>query len=84
MNVSGQDGDHVVVLTHEPREVARIVQADVVNDLVPDWHRRVVEGQQDSEWVLIDLNEMIVHVMLPRVREFYGLEKLWEDRKSVV
>jgi len=37
-----------------------------------------VEGQQDSDWVLIDLNEMIVHVMLPRTREFYGLEKLWD------
>jgi ribosome silencing factor RsfS/YbeB/iojap len=37
-----------------------------------------VEGQQDADWVLIDLNEMIVHVMLPRVREFYGLEKLWD------
>ena len=37
-----------------------------------------VEGQQDSDWVLIDLNDMIVHVMLPRVREFYGLEKLWD------
>ncbi len=37
-----------------------------------------VEGQQDGDWVLIDLNEMIVHVMLPRVREFYGLEKLWD------
>ncbi len=37
-----------------------------------------VEGQQDSDWVLIDLHEMIVHVMLPRVREFYGLEKLWD------
>jgi ribosome-associated protein len=37
-----------------------------------------VEGQQDSDWVLIDLHDMIVHVMLPRVREFYGLEKLWD------
>jgi ribosome-associated protein len=37
-----------------------------------------VEGQQDGDWVLIDLHEMIVHVMLPRVREFYGLEKLWD------
>jgi ribosome-associated protein len=37
-----------------------------------------VEGQQDADWVLIDLSDMIVHVMLPRVREFYGLEKLWD------
>jgi ribosome-associated protein len=37
-----------------------------------------VEGQQDSDWVLIDLSEMIVHVMLPRTREFYGLERLWD------
>jgi ribosome-associated protein len=37
-----------------------------------------LEGDQDGDWVLIDLSEMIVHVMLPRVREFYGLEKLWD------
>ena len=37
-----------------------------------------VEGLKDGDWALIDLHEYIVHVMLPRVREFYGLEKLWD------
>ena len=36
-----------------------------------------VEGQDGSDWILIDFGDFLLHLMLPKVREFYNIEKLW-------
>jgi len=39
---------------------------------------RKPEGLANSDWVLIDVNEIIIHIFRPEVREFYKLEQMWE------
>jgi ribosome-associated protein len=64
---SGTSNRHVKALVDNVAEKAREAG-----------HRPIgVEGEEGGEWVLLDLQDTLVHVMLPKVREFYNLEKLW-------
>ncbi|HMK84932.1 MAG TPA: ribosome silencing factor [Steroidobacteraceae bacterium] len=71
--------DYMVIASGtSDRHVRSVAQRVVEKAKEAGFRPHGVEGLKDGEWVLIDLHEMIVHVMLPRVREFYGLEKLWD------
>ena len=65
--VSGTSTRHVKSIADEVVKFAKRL------DMMP----LGVEGEREAEWILVDLGDVIVHVMLPRVREFYALERLW-------
>jgi ribosome-associated protein len=56
--------------------------ADNVKDRLEALGERVygIEGAQSSEWILVDLGDLVVHVMHPTVRSFYNLEELWSGK----
>lgn len=70
--------DYMVVASGTSNRHVKALAENVAEKAGEAGHRPVgIEGEEGSEWVLLDLQDVLVHVMLPRVREFYNLEKLW-------
>ncbi len=65
------------------RHVKALAENVVVNAKKADIMPVGVESDAHNEWILVDLCDVIVHVMLPRTRDYYNLEKLWLTDKPV-
>ena len=70
--------DYMIVASGTSNRHVKALAENVVENAKKAGHRPIgVEGEEGGEWVLVDLQDALVHVMLPKVREFYNLEKLW-------
>ena len=71
--------DYMIVASGTSNRHVKALVDNVAEKAKAAGHRPIgVEGEDGGEWVLLDLQDALVHVMLPRVREFYNLEKLWD------
>jgi ribosome-associated protein len=70
--------DYMVVASGTSSRHVQALVENVAEKASAAGHKPIgVEGESGGEWVLLDLQDTLVHVMLPKVREFYNLEKLW-------
>ena len=75
--------DYMIVASGTSTRHVQALVDNVIDRASQAGHKPIgVEGESGGEWVLLDLQDALVHVMLPKVREFYNLEKLWSLRPS--
>jgi len=75
--------DYMVIASGTSTRHVQALVEHVAEKATEAGHKPIgIEGESGSEWVLLDLQDTLVHVMLPKVREFYNLEKLWSLRPA--
>ena len=67
----------LIVTGNTIRQVRALADSLVVSAKKNDVEILGVEGYSEGDWTLIDLGDLVVHIMLPETRKFYDLEKLW-------
>jgi ribosome-associated protein len=72
--------DFMIIATGTSSRHVKALVDNVVTEVKSAGMRaRGIEGRESHEWVLVDLGDVLVHVMQADTREFYDLERLWSD-----
>lgn len=70
--------DHIIICSATSRHHASALADKVIHRMKENGMQPLgVEGKAEAEWILIDFFTIIVHIMLPKIRDFYNLEELW-------
>ncbi|NMG16453.1 ribosome silencing factor [Aromatoleum bremense] len=70
--------DRIVVASGDSNRQTRALSRNVQDKVrAAGGHVVSVEGEETGEWVLVDLGDIVVHIMQPATRDFYNLEELW-------
>lgn len=77
--------DYFVMVTGFSRVQVRAISQSIQDKIEQEWQRLPlrVEGQAEGTWVLLDYGEVIVHVLMPKEREFYNLEAFWGHAERI-
>jgi len=76
--------DHMVIASGRSTRQVASMAAKIAEKVKAEFGRPVrIEGLQTADWVLIDANDVIVHLFRPEVRTFYNLERMWQFGDTV-
>jgi ribosome-associated protein len=75
--------DYMIVATGRSNRQVVAIAEHLIMEAKNQGERQIgIEGLGEGEWVLVDLGDVLVHVMQPDTRDTYQLEKLWAPRQS--